>query len=184
MIIGNASGAQLKAALEAAKNLEYNKTDGLPYNTFLKVGGEYFVTTNVDVTEGLFNGSSGTLKHIDYGTTKSGKRIPKTAWIDFRNPLVGKSKKSITKRHNRNRPNIIQLDWIPIERTKRKLTKTKDYRGLVLGTIRCCSNKVTQGMLLKVDDNPFIKSRRSKQDLSYPAIALVVDSHCRLNKTS
>ncbi|OXA43032.1 ATP-dependent DNA helicase pif1 [Folsomia candida] len=54
-IQGSASEADKKRLLEYATTLTAQQSDGLPYQTYLKVGAEYFVGTNVDVQDGLFN---------------------------------------------------------------------------------------------------------------------------------
>ena len=83
--------------LEDAKNLTVTESDGQPYRTHLKVGGEYFVSTNINVQDGLFNGSTGCLMMIEEGKTRNGEWIPKHAWMDFQNPLIGAKKREETR---------------------------------------------------------------------------------------
>jgi len=82
-IAGSTSVASKQKLLSSAKGWTAQQSDGLPYETHLQIGGEYFVSTNIDVTDGLFNGSTGHLKLIEYGTTSSRERIPKRAWMDL-----------------------------------------------------------------------------------------------------
>jgi hypothetical protein len=65
-IAGSGTQAQRHSLLEFAKKMSPQQSDGLPYTTNLQVGGVYFITTNVDVADGLFNGSTGTLEKIEY----------------------------------------------------------------------------------------------------------------------
>jgi len=49
-----------------AQNLTPQQSDGLPYETRLQVGAVYFISTNINVEDGLFNGATGVLKKIEY----------------------------------------------------------------------------------------------------------------------
>jgi hypothetical protein len=88
------------------------------------------VSTNVDLQDGLYNGSTGSLKKIDFGYTRSIQRIPIAAWLDFRNPLIGISKRAITKSHQQR--HSIDLGWTRIDRIQRNLSKTGRHKGLEL----------------------------------------------------
>jgi len=95
---------------------------------FLKVDAEYFISTNVDVQDGLFNGSTGCLKKIEYGRTHLGNPIPKRCWMDFRNPLIGANKRLGTNGYQRKKE--INVDWTAIERITKNLSKTGRHKGL------------------------------------------------------
>jgi len=105
------------------------QSDGIPYSTHLQVKAEYFVSTNINVTDGLFNGATGSLEMIEYGTRRNGERIPTKAWIDFRNPLIGVQKRSITKAYQKNKH--IPSHLVRIDRIKRNLSKSR-HHGLEL----------------------------------------------------
>lgn len=90
------------------------QSDGIPYETYLQIGGEYFITTNLDVQDGLFNGFTGCIKHIEYGKTATNPKVPKCVWMDFRNPLVGVERR-------KNVPN----NCTPIEHITRPINKFK-----------------------------------------------------------
>lgn len=106
--------------LEYAKTLDPQKSDGLPYETFLKVGGCYYVSTNIDVQDGLFNGATGILRLIEYGVAMNGTRVPQYAWIEFDHPIIGAEARQKTssyqKEHN------IPLNYVRIERIQRNLS--------------------------------------------------------------
>lgn len=96
--------------------------------THLQVDAEYFVSTNIDVADGLFNGASGALKLIEYGTTRNRVRTPKRAWVDFRNPLTGLSKKALWKNYQTRKK--IDTRLVPIERITRNLSHAEKNKGL------------------------------------------------------
>jgi hypothetical protein len=89
------------------------------------VGGVYFITTNVDVADGLFNGSTGTLEKIEY---YKNTQIPERAWIDFRHSLIGFEKGKTTKKYQMD--HNINLKWVGIDRITRNLSKTGRHKGL------------------------------------------------------
>jgi hypothetical protein len=130
VLIGNGTDAQKNTLLEYAKSLRPQQSDGIPYKTHLQVGGEYFISTNIDLQDGLYNGSTGGLKMIEYGQTRHQQRVPIAAWMDFRNPLVGVCKRSLTKRYQQR--HNINLQWTRIERIRRNLSKTGRQKGLEL----------------------------------------------------
>jgi len=117
-----------KSLLEYGTKMTSQQSNGIPYSVHLQVEGEYFVSTNVDVQDGLFNGSSGCLKLIEYGTTHDNQKIPKRCWLDFRNSLVGASKRINTKRYQLRKN--INTDWTCIDRVTKKLSETRRYKGL------------------------------------------------------
>jgi hypothetical protein len=89
--------------------LQPHETDGLPLHVRLQVGAEYMVTTNVDVPDGIFNGSKGRLEHIQYSTGPDGARVPTTAYLSFASPMVGSEARS---RHIY--PSGVNKNWTPI----------------------------------------------------------------------
>jgi hypothetical protein len=126
--IGTGSETQKRTLLEYAKKLTTQQSDGLPYETQLQVGGEYFISTNIDVQDGLFNGATGSLKKIEYGMTAKQVKVPKSAWMDFRNPLIGLSKRASVKWEQQRKQ--IPPEWVPVERITRNLSKTGRHKGL------------------------------------------------------
>jgi hypothetical protein len=116
--------------LDYAKTLRPQQSDGIPYKTHLQVGGEYFVSTNVDLQDGLFNGSTGGLKMIEFGYTVHNQRVPNAAWMDFRNPLIGAAKRLITKTYQEM--HNVNLEWTRIERIQRNLSKTGRHKNMEL----------------------------------------------------
>lgn len=113
--------------MEEAKNLNVQNSDGLRYQTYLKVEGQFFISTNIDVQDGLFNGATGTLKHIEkLAVAGSSKALQDDvllrAWMEFKNPLIGCEKRKSYNKSNTPGP-LIQPHWIPIEKISRNLSK-------------------------------------------------------------
>jgi hypothetical protein len=106
--------------------LDQQKADGLPYETRLQVDGEYFVSTNIDVQDGLFNGATGTLKMIEY--ENNNQQIPKRAWLDFRHPLIGSARRTNTRSYQAKKN--INMNWVAVDKLKRNLSKTGRHHGL------------------------------------------------------
>lgn len=115
-------------------NWSISDSNGLRYSTFLKVGGIYFITTNIDVSDGLFNGSTGLLKAIEYGTTvdKQGNRVPFRVWMHFPDSLIGEQKRktSHTIIQHRSTMNTEYQNWTPIERIQRRMSKSFVIEGV------------------------------------------------------
>lgn len=130
LFLGSGSQAQKSNLIEQAKEFSTQKNDGLPFETFLKVDAEYFVTTNIDVQDGIFNGATGTLKAIEYGITTTADRVPYKAWMDFRNPLIGVTSRSTTKAYQLRKN--IDLNLVMVGRITRNLSKTGRHGSLQL----------------------------------------------------
>jgi hypothetical protein len=60
--------------------------------------------------------------------THERKKIPKRCWMDFRNPLVGATKRVSTRSHQIRKQ--INVDWTAIDRLTRNLSKTGRHKGL------------------------------------------------------
>lgn len=146
------------------------QSDGLPYQTPLQVGGAYFVCNNVSVEDGLFNGSTGFLKLIEYGTTAGGSRVPKRAWMHFENSMIGSQKRATTKSYQER--NSIDLTWTAIDRRTINLSKTGRHGGLQL--IR------KQIPLVPANGMTITKSQGS----SIPIIAAHVGDYTKQGQTS
>jgi hypothetical protein len=100
------------------------------------VDGQYFISTNIDVADGLFNGATGALKEIDFSTKQPDK--PVRAWMHFHDNLIGLSLRTkeiaeAQRRKNRcedeERSNYLQQtidrlqeNWVPVHMMKRTLS--------------------------------------------------------------
>lgn len=134
LLPGPGSDQAKKSLLDAAKKWTASECDGLRYETFLKVGGEYFISTNINVADGLFNGATGTLKAIEYSvpSEKYPQGHPVRVWLDFKSPIIGSMKRraAATLVDRRAQQNADYQNWVPVERIKKTLTKSYVYQGL------------------------------------------------------
>lgn len=64
-VVGKFSRTDARQALHNLKDLSTQRTQGLPAKIDLVKGMRYMVTTNIDVTDGLFNGAVGILRFIE-----------------------------------------------------------------------------------------------------------------------
>ena len=75
-------------AIYVVSLLKTQETYGLPRKLDLAIGVRYMVSTNIDIEDGLVNGSSGVLRQID--TYQLGTdQIVQRAWIDFDYSTIG-----------------------------------------------------------------------------------------------
>lgn len=119
-LIGSTSASNKQRFLEEGKSLTPQKSDGIPYETNLQVGATYFVSTNLDVSDGLFNGATGILRKIECGKNAKKEKVPTVAWMEFTNVLIGSSLRERSS-------NLIEKcnaspTWTPILRTTRELS--------------------------------------------------------------
>ena len=94
----------------------------------VKVGMKYNISVNVNVENGLANGTTGKVKFIEYKI--EGSNCPSIIWMEFEDPRIGKAtrEKYIQRGyHNSN----IQRDWTPIFEVERTfLYKYKMYQRI------------------------------------------------------
>ena len=106
-------------AIYVVSLLKTQETYGLPKKLDLAIGVRYMVSTNIDIEDGLVNGSSGVLRHIDTYLLGS-ELIVQRAWIEFDYSTIGA--------RARSRLGFRSLDGkalTPITRVERELpTKT------------------------------------------------------------
>lgn len=63
-LTGNADIQRRNKFLEDAKTFSQQEMDGIPHQAQLQISGVYMITTNIDVSDGLFNGATGILKKL------------------------------------------------------------------------------------------------------------------------
>ncbi|XP_077564665.1 ATP-dependent DNA helicase PIF1-like [Haemaphysalis longicornis] len=96
-------------------NMSSTELGNMPSKVVLSVGRPYMLTTNIDVLEGLVNGSVGVLKLCEWEPDVD---FPKRVWIKFDAPGTGRVaivKARVAADDARRRGHMIQADWIPIE---------------------------------------------------------------------
>ena len=75
--------------MASAARLKRGDDNGLPNSVPFKEGATYFVSTNVDVEDGLFNGSTGVLRKIIEKEDSNGNRIVTRVFMEFDDATVG-----------------------------------------------------------------------------------------------
>ena len=100
----------------AISKRKINHTGGLPENITLITNQQYDLISNIDVNDGLINGTQCIIKYIQ--TTKHNDNIlPYVVWVDFQNPDIGSNHRHkytyLYSTHNTNR------QWTPIIKIKR-----------------------------------------------------------------
>jgi len=109
---GQGKFEHFEAIRAAAKLLPCKKTQNLPLQINFKVGAKYMMTVNLDTSDGLVNGSIGILRGIEYGTTKTGDKVPVLCWFEFKKDVGHKAReKSQKKLHH----------YVPITRESRTI---------------------------------------------------------------
>ncbi|XP_040064100.2 ATP-dependent DNA helicase PIF1-like [Ixodes scapularis] len=78
-IVGFRSMKEKTEAMRKAETLPKAELGNLPANIMLCIGKPYMLTLNVDVSDGLVNGSVGILQYIQYDTLQEPERI----WLHF-----------------------------------------------------------------------------------------------------
>lgn len=90
------------------------------------------ITTNIDVSDGLFNGATGILKKLEYGKTVKGDLVPSVAWLHFENEIIGCLQRQNSKYKYRYENELVSKEWTPIERITRTLSVSYKYAGMEL----------------------------------------------------
>ena len=94
---------------------DYGQTGQLKKSLTVVVGMIVVHTANVDVEDGLTNGATGVVKHIDFRWMEGTNR-PSIIWVLFDDPRVGRA----TREKNRKFYNSsIHADWTPVFETQR-----------------------------------------------------------------
>lgn len=117
-VIGASSPRDADQALFALKNMASSQTQGLAEAVTLQVGIRYMISTNIDVQDGIFNGASGILRHIELN-----QGSPVVMWIEFDDTTVGSKCRSSRQivRNTLNVPGILT----PIPKALRVFKPTK-----------------------------------------------------------
>lgn len=84
VVKGIGVGAQASNILERVRLFKSSETQGLSYNLTLKTTAKYMITVNINTGDGLVNGATGQLMHIDFEFS-----MPSTIWLKFLEPSVG-----------------------------------------------------------------------------------------------
>ncbi|XP_055324038.1 ATP-dependent DNA helicase pif1-like [Sitodiplosis mosellana] len=124
VISRNVSEETKRTLLEEIRRKKYQETRGLPSKLSLKTGIKYVITTNLDVSDGLVNGSVGELKHILYNNQEP--PMPAVLFLDFNcGSQRNVGNKAKTQLSNEERNEIGSNDWVPIRMKQVKMQHSK-----------------------------------------------------------
>ncbi|OBZ80978.1 ATP-dependent DNA helicase PIF1, partial [Choanephora cucurbitarum] len=121
-VVGKGRSAAAKLSfLKSMQNadLPAHETMGLHLSLTLKVGGRYMITNSLDTSDGLINGTTGTLKKIDYGHYRilsSSEPIKLTirVWLLLDDAYCGKKKRAEVA-NSSSSTSTISAAWTPID---------------------------------------------------------------------
>jgi hypothetical protein len=122
-VLGTGNVAQRARMLEEAQDILEDKATQMQYLLNLRIEAKYMVTVNINVPDGLANGSSGVLKKITYSTDLSNKTALRL-WIEFDSPDVGVLAR-ITYASTMKSLKIPQ-SWTPLDRHSTIIKKAKN----------------------------------------------------------
>jgi hypothetical protein len=88
---------------------ESGHTQGLEYSLLLVEGGRVAVTSNIDVANGISNGTMGVVKHF----TRAENQQVKIIWIQLDNPYIGQDYRNKFKIFYQKHK-LIDKSWTPI----------------------------------------------------------------------
>lgn len=116
--------------LDHVKSLTVVQTNGLRKSLNLKLGAKYMVSRNLVMADGLNNGVIGVLKHIMWGKTASGEKVPSKLFFLFEHERIGKQTRAKWSAYMKN--NKIDLSLTPIERISDIIYTSKDNTTFVI----------------------------------------------------
>jgi hypothetical protein len=73
----------IDAMMESAKTLNPTQHGGMPYNVQLQIDFPYSISTNIDVTDGLFNGATGFLRAVKEAPLSNGGKAVQLITMEF-----------------------------------------------------------------------------------------------------
>ncbi|XP_042146305.1 uncharacterized protein LOC120843399, partial [Ixodes scapularis] len=147
-IVGFRSVQEKTEAVRKAETLPKAELGNLPANIMLCIGKPYMLTLNVDVSDGLVNGSVGILQYIQYDTLRDPERIS-LHFGDLGSKIAIGTVAAAKSRQLRALDTNIQQNWTPIER--RTVTCVIDKKSRIsLG--RCQLPKLVYVALSRATD--------------------------------
>ncbi|KAG5678799.1 hypothetical protein PVAND_008434 [Polypedilum vanderplanki] len=111
-LVGNYTTTQKNRAKHLLESLIPKDTQGLHSHLKLVIGLRYMVCTNIDVTDGIFNGASGFLRFVEIQN-----RSITAVYMEFDDEKTGAKARS--SRLGLMRANNMPTRWTPIKTTKK-----------------------------------------------------------------
>jgi ATP-dependent exoDNAse (exonuclease V) alpha subunit len=116
--------------LRESEKIEQDPSSQLEKNLRLRIDAKYMMTVNLNVSDGLMNGSCGVLKRIQINEKKLIFRL----WIQFDDPNMGAK----TRSQYEHMMNLLKIPntWTPVERWASLIKQTKEREKGVLQIYR------------------------------------------------
>ncbi|XP_070191701.1 uncharacterized protein [Littorina saxatilis] len=109
-VMGDISVALKTELLHKARDMTVQQTQSLTSHLTLKVGGRFMLVHNVDISDGLTNGASGTLRQVGHKGSEKPEHVS-VVWIEFDEESVGEK----TRHQNKQLYTpAISSTWTPI----------------------------------------------------------------------
>jgi exonuclease III len=127
-IKGSVNDREKKSIEEYLSKHKQDQASGLPYEIMLKVQCKYQITINMNVPDGLTNGTAGTLMKISFDKTTM---QPEILWFDFGDEEIGDEQRQRFKSKNKNNLIVRDVDcdkWTPIYKETCTMKREKDNR--------------------------------------------------------
>ena len=126
------------------------KTANMEKVLTVKVGMKYNISVNVNVEDGLANGTTGKVKFIEYKI--EGSNRPSIIWMKFEDPRIGKATREKYFQRGFYNSNI-QTDWTPIFEVERTfLYKFKMYQRIQFPLRPAAAKTVHKGQGITEDE--------------------------------
>lgn len=107
---GDISQKEKELIVDKVRSYPMKDTMGLPYQLVCKVGAKYIMTVNIDTADGLVNGATGILRHLDCtdtgGNTNIAK-VPIVMWLDFQMNKTGRRARTLKTK-------FLDSNWVPV----------------------------------------------------------------------
>ena len=126
------------------------KTANMEKVLTVKVGMKYNISVNINVEDGLANGTTGKVKFIEYKI--EGNNRPSIIWMKFDDPRIGKATREKYFQRGFYHSNI-QRDWTPIFEVERTfLYKHKMYQRIQFPLRPAAAKTVHKGQGITEDE--------------------------------
>ena len=123
--MGTKSHKTKEEELKKFKLLPLEKSAQLPYELHLKISIRYMCTINIDLIDGIVNGSTGILKKISYDTNGNASII----WIEFPDKTGTNKMKKFQELINLQQ---VDSNWVPFYKEQRSIQVRKEPSTLTI----------------------------------------------------
>lgn len=129
-IYGTTNAEQLAFVRQTLHKKSVSDAGGVPYEVILALNVDYSLTYNIDTSDGLVNGETGTLTFIEYNDNQEIIRV----WLKFPKNSIGRKIRQKLAAHSANRnidplavPIAQKTSNIPLNNNKTIIGKRKNF---------------------------------------------------------